>query len=78
VLAANLSTQPLVTWLQGLIAPLLLGTIGFMAVIFLFKREIIRFAEFIALAIGVSLVFYFPGAIETIASGIASALGVNH
>jgi hypothetical protein len=77
ILAAALSTQPLVTWLQALIAPLLLGTIGFMAVVFLFKREITKFAEFIALAIGVALVFYFPGVIQTIATGIAGALGVH-
>jgi hypothetical protein len=78
ILAAALSTQPLVTWLQQLIAPLLLGTIGIMAVFFLFKREIIKFAEFIALAIGVALIFYFPGVIETIATGIATELGVGH
>lgn len=78
MLAAAFSTQPLVTWLTGLVAPVLLGTIGIMAVIFLFKREIIKFAEFIVLAIGVAVVFYFPGVIETIATGIAAALGVSH
>lgn len=77
ILAAAFSTQPLVTWLTNLIAPLLLGTIGIMAVVFLFRREITKFAEFILLAIGVALIFYFPGVIQTIAQGIANALGVS-
>ena len=75
ILAAAFSTQPLVTWLQGLIAPLLLGTIGIMAVIFLFKREITKFAEFIVLAIGVAIVFYTPQIIQVLATGIAARWG---
>lgn len=77
ILAAGFSTQPLVTWLQGLIAPLLLGTIGFMAVVFLFRREITKFAEFLVLAVGVAIVFYTPQIIQVLASGIAAALGVH-
>lgn len=76
-IAAGFTTQPLVTYLQALIAPLLLGTIGFMAVVFLFKREITKFAEFIVLAIGVAIVFYTPSIIQVLATGIAAALGVH-
>ena len=77
ITAAGFTTQPLVTYLQALIAPLLLGTIGIMAVIFLFRREITKFAEFLVLAVGVAIVFYTPQIIEVLASGIAAALGVH-
>ena len=77
ITAAGFTTQPLVTYLQALIAPLLLGTIGIMAVIFLFRREITKFAEFLLLAVGVAIVFYTPQIIEVLASGIAAALGVH-
>ena len=77
ITAAGFTTQPLVTYLQALIAPLLLGTIGIMSVIFLFRREITKFAEFLVLAVGVAIVFYTPQIIEVLASGIAAALGVH-
>jgi hypothetical protein len=77
ILATGFSTQSLVTYLQALIAPLLLGTIGIMAVVFLFKREITKFAEFLVLAVGVAIVFYTPQVIQVIATGIAAALGVH-
>jgi hypothetical protein len=77
ILAAGFSTQPLVTYLQTLIAPLLLGTIAFMAVVFLFRREITKFAEFLVLAVGVAIVFYTPQIIQVLATGIAAALGVH-
>lgn len=77
ILASAFTTQGLVTWLQGLVAPLFLGAVGIIAVFFLFSKEIMKFAEFILLAIAVAVVFYWPGVIQTIASGIAKALGVH-
>jgi hypothetical protein len=75
--ASTFSTQGLVTWLQGLFAPLFLGIVGFCAVFFLFTREIIRFAQFIILAIVIAVIFYWPVTIQVIASGLAKALGVH-
>ncbi|HYK30215.1 MAG TPA: hypothetical protein VEV61_19820 [Streptosporangiaceae bacterium] len=72
-----LSTSNLVRYLQGLFGPLFLGIVGIVAIFFLFTREITRFVQFIVLAIAIAVVFYTPGIVQTIASGIANALGVH-
>jgi hypothetical protein len=77
ILAVAISSQGLVTWLQGLLGPLFLGIVGIVAFFFLFTREITRFVQFIVLAIAIAIVFYTPSIIQTIAMGITSALGVH-
>jgi hypothetical protein len=74
---AALSTSGLVTYLQSLFGPLFLGIVGIVAIFFLFTREIIRFVQFMVLAIAIAVVFYTPSIVQTIASGIANALGVH-
>jgi hypothetical protein len=53
-----LSTQGLVTYLQGLFGPLFLGIVGIVAIFFLFTREITRFVQFLVLAVAIAVVFY--------------------
>ena len=72
---AALSTTGLVSYLQGLFGPLFLGIVGIVAIFFLFTREIIRFVQFIVLAIAIAVVFYTPSIVQTIASGIATGSG---
>jgi hypothetical protein len=74
---AAISTQGLVNYLQGLFGPLFLGLIGIVALYFLFTREITRFVQFIVLAVAIAVVFYTPTIVETLAKGIANALGVH-
>jgi hypothetical protein len=74
---AAISTQNLVDYLQGLFGPLFLGIVGIVAIFFLFSREITRFVQFIVLAILIGVVFYVPQIVETLAKGIATALGVH-
>lgn len=74
---AALSTTGLVSYLQGLFGPLFLGIVGIVALFFLFTREIIRFVQFIVLAVAIAVVFYTPGIVQTLAQGIAKALGVH-
>lgn len=76
-LASTLSTQGLVNYMQGLFAPLFLGLISIMAVFFLFRREMIKFVEFIALAILVAVLFYTPGIVQMLASALSTSLGVH-
>ncbi|MGH3378807.1 MAG: hypothetical protein ACRDP6_29175 [Actinoallomurus sp.] len=71
------NTQGLADWLQKLFGPLFLAIVGIVALFFLFTREITRFVQFIVLAIAIAVVFYWPGVIQSIASGIATALGVK-
>jgi hypothetical protein len=74
---AAINTQNLVVYLQGLFGPLFLGIVGIVAIFFLFSREITRFVQFIVLAILIGVVFYVPQIVETLAKGIAAALGVH-
>ena len=64
-------------YLQSLFGPLFLGIVGIVALFFLFTREITRFVQFIVLAVAIAVVFYTPGIVETLATGIANALGVH-
>jgi hypothetical protein len=74
---ADISTQGLVNYLQGLFGPLFLGIVGIVALFFLFTREITRFVQFLVLAVAIGVVFYTPSIIQTLAKGIATALGVH-
>lgn len=77
ILAAGLSSAGLVSWLQGLLAPLFLGVVGITAVVFLFTREIIRFVQFILLAVAIAVIFYTPSIIQVIALALTQAFGVR-
>jgi hypothetical protein len=77
VAPAALSTSGLVSYLQGLFGPLFLGIVGIVALFFLFTREIIRFVQFMVLAVAIAVVFYTPSIVQTLAPGIATALGVG-
>ena len=72
-----LSTTGLVTYLQGLFGPLFLGIVGIVAIFFLFTREIIRFVQFLVLAVAIAVVVYMTSIVQTLATGIANALGVH-
>jgi hypothetical protein len=74
---AALSTTGLVTYLQGLFGPLFLGIVGIVAIFFLFTREILRFVQFVVLAVAIAVIFYTPSIVQTLATGIANALGVH-
>ena len=77
MLAASISTSGLVSYLQGLFGPLFLGIVGIVALFFLFTREIIRFVQFLVLAVAIAVIFYTPSIVQTLAQGIANALGVH-
>jgi hypothetical protein len=74
---AAISTQGLVSYLQSLFGPLFLGIVGIVALFFLFTREITRFVQFMVLAVAIAVVFYTPTIVQTLATGIANALGVH-
>ena len=75
--AAAINTNGLVIYLQGLFGPLFLGLVGIVALFFLFTREITRFVQFMVLAVLIAVVFYTPGIVQALATGIANALGVH-
>ena len=57
--------------------PLFLGIVGIVALFFLFTREIIRFVQFVVLAVAIAVIFYTPSIVQTLAQGIAKVLGVH-
>ena len=75
--SSAISTSGLVAYLQGLFGPLFLGIVGIVAIFFLFTREIIRFVQFFVLAVVIAVIFYVPGIVQSLALGIAHALGVH-
>ena len=74
---AAINTNGLVVYLQGLFGPLFLGIVGIVALFFLFTREITRFVQFMVLAVLIAVVFYTPGIVKALATGIAAAHGVH-
>ena len=70
------NTDAFAAWLRGLFGPLFLVIVGIVAIFFLFTREITRFVQFIALALLIALIFYYPGILPAIAKAAAQALGV--
>ncbi len=75
--SSAISTSGLVSYLQTLFGPLFLGIVGIVAIFFLFTREIIRFVQFFVLAVIIAVIFYVPGIVQSLALGIAHALGVH-
>ena len=75
--SSSIDTSGLVSYLQGLFGPLFLGIVGIVALFFLFTREIIRFVQFLVLAVAIAVIFYTPSIVEELAKGISSALGVH-
>ena len=61
---SSLSTSGLVNYLQGLFGPLFLGIVGIVALFFLFTREIIRFVQFLVLAVAIAVIFYTPSIVQ--------------
>jgi hypothetical protein len=75
--SSTINTSGLVAYLQTLFGPLFLGIVGIVAIFFLFTREVIRFVQFFVLAVVIAVIFYVPGIVQSLALGIAHALGVH-
>ncbi|WP_186403787.1 hypothetical protein [[Actinomadura] parvosata] len=73
----ELDTTGLADFLRAFFGPLFLVTVSVVALFFLFTREITRFVQFLAVAVVIGVIFYVPNIIETLARGIAAALGVT-
>ena len=69
---ANQGTT-LANTIRDWVAPLFLLAIGFAAMSFLFQRQVTKFLEFAAIAVGVGVFFYVPGVVEKVATVVAAA-----
>ncbi|GAA3225087.1 hypothetical protein [Nonomuraea helvata] len=75
--SGGLNTAGLAAFLRSFFAPLFLAVVSVVALVFLFTRELTRFAQFMLLAIAIGVIFYVPNIIEVLAKGVAGALGVR-
>jgi hypothetical protein len=74
---AALSTSGLVSYLQGLFGPLFLGIVSIVAIFFLFTREIIRFVQFVVLAVAIAVIFYTPASCKRLPLASRTRSGVH-
>lgn len=76
VLAAG--SQSLADGIRAFVGPLLMLTMGIVAMTFLFKREMTQFLIFIVIAILVAVIFYGPDLIKGLAKDVSSSTGQNN
>jgi len=75
-LLANVSDD-IVKTVQAYVGPILLLVIGIVAITFLFRREMMQFVIFIVIAILVSIFFYAPGLVKSIAQSFTGETGID-
>lgn len=66
-------SQGLVDAIRKFVGPIFLLAIGLVAMSFLVQRQMTQFLQFIALAVGIAVLFYFPNVIENIAGFFKNA-----
>ena len=71
---AATSGDKLASAVTKFVGPLLLLAMGLAAMTFLFQQQITRFLQFLALAVGVALMFYFPDVTKNVAELLEKAL----
>lgn len=72
--AAITSTQSITTAIQTFVGPAILLYIGFLALPFLKERQFMRLFEYVAIAIAVLILFYYPTFIQGLASYFSNTL----
>lgn len=78
VVAANTAPttgEGLANTIRNFIAPLFLLALSIAALTFLWRRQFTEFLQFAALGVGIALLFYWPGVVESLARLLAGALG---
>lgn len=65
----------LATAIRDFVAPLFLLAISLAALGHLYRRQVTQFVQFIAVAIGIAVLFYTPGVVQSMATLVSNALG---
>lgn len=65
-----LAVNDLINKLRDFVAPFLLAIISFMAIMFLFKRQMMQLVTFLLFGVVVFLIFYAPDWIQNLGQGI--------
>lgn len=75
VLGAAFDGSGLTSFVRTVVGNLFLAAVGAGAIAFLFRREFVRFAEFMALAVLVATFIYVPEIWKGLAETVARAFG---
>lgn len=63
------------TTIRTFIGPIVMLAVGLAALVFLFKREMTKFFQFAALAVGVAVFFFAPNFLEVVGTWVSSIFG---
>jgi hypothetical protein len=61
--------------IRNFVGPIVMLAVGLAALVFLFKREMTKFFQFAALAVGVAVFFFAPNFLETLGGWVGSIFG---
>lgn len=73
IVLAAAGSEKLVDAIRNFVGPIFLLMIGLAALSFLYQRQITQFIQFLALAVGIAVLFYTPGVIQKVATFFSSA-----
>lgn len=71
----SVTGDTIATSIRNFIGPLVMLAVGLAALVFLFKREMTKFFQFFALAVGVAVFFFAPNFLETVGTFFGSIVG---
>lgn len=71
--ASGGGSTKLVNIIQNFLGPLFLLAIGLAAMTFLYQRQVTQFLQFMALAVGIAVLFYYPEVIKNVAGLFSKA-----
>lgn len=74
-IVGDLSGGEIATTIRNFIGPLVMLAVGLAALVFLFKREMTKFFQFAALAVGVAVFFFTPNFLENVGSFVGGIFG---
>lgn len=67
--------ESIATTIRNFVGPIVMLAVGLAALVFLFKREMTKFFQFAALAVGVAVFFFAPNFLETVGSWVGTIFG---
>lgn len=67
--------ETIASTIRTFIGPIVMLAVGLAALVFLFKREMTKFFQFAALAVGVAVFFFAPNFLESVGTWVSSIFG---
>jgi len=71
----ELDGKSIASTIREFIGPIVMLAVGIAALVFLFKREMTKFFQFAALAVGVAVFFFAPNFLENVGLWVSGIFG---